>query len=108
MATTYSTGRFTAGILSAALFGMTATQAVAEENFDLLPRTPAFEFNSEDTFYTTRRYSKKFRIKGLKLSEHVYFGEAKIAGKSGPGLVVEGEGYSWGFNHRGAEVLIRF
>ncbi len=90
------------------LMGLLAPQAAADEELQLLPQTEVFRFNTEDKFFEKRKYSEDFRIKGWEVSENVYFGEAKVAGRKGPGLVVEQGNLSWGFNHRGAEVLFRF
>ena len=90
------------------VMGLFALPSQAQEELDLLPRTETFRFNTQDKFYQTRKYSRDFKIKGWKISEDIYFGQAKIAGENGPGLVVEKEGYSWGFNHRGADLLIKF
>jgi hypothetical protein len=92
-------------LFTAVLF---ASPGQAGEELDLLPPTETFRFNTRDKFYDTRKYSKDFKIKGWLVYEDIYFGQAKIAGENGPGLVVEKEGYSWGFNHRGAELLIKF
>ncbi len=81
---------------------------VSDMDLPLLPNTEAFQFNTQDEFYEKRRYSESFRIKGVEISNGVYFGEARVAGRKGPGIVVERGELSWGFNHRGAEVLFRF
>ncbi len=81
---------------------------VSDLDLQLLPQTEAFRFNTEDEFYEKRRYSESFRIKGVEISNGVYFGEARVAGRKGPGIVVERGEFSWGFNHRGAELLFRF
>ncbi|MEP5762998.1 MAG: hypothetical protein ABJ308_00320 [Halieaceae bacterium] len=106
LATTYVTAAIQ--VLMVMVMGLIAPQVAAEENLNLLPQTEVFRFNTQDKFYETRRYSKKFKIKGIEVSEQVYFGEARVAGRKGPGFTFEGQGYSWGFNHRGAELLIKF
>lgn len=75
---------------------------------DLLPDNEVFRFESEDTFYDKRRYSDDFRMKGIEISPNIYFGEAKIAGEKGPGFVIEKGDWFWGFNHQGAEILLKF
>ena len=80
----------------------------AASQMSLLPRTDTFRFNSNDEFYDKRKYTDDFRIKGIRIGDGVYFGEAKIAGEKGPGIVVERGDLYWGFNHRGAELLYRF
>jgi hypothetical protein len=75
---------------------------------DLLPDNEVFRFETRDKFYDKRKYSDDFRMKGIKISPNVYFGEAKIAGEKGPGIVVEQGDWFWGFNHQGAEILLKF
>jgi len=96
------------GVQLLVTMGLFALPSQAGQELDLLPATETFRFNTQDKFYETRKYSRDFKIKGWQVYENIYFGQAKIAGENGPGLVVEKEGYSWGFNHRGAELLIKF
>ena len=96
------------GVQLLVIMGLYALPSQAQGELDLLPPTETFRFNSENKFYETRKYSRDFKIKGWQIYENIYFGQAKIAGENGPGLVIEKEGYSWGFNHRGAELLIKF
>jgi hypothetical protein len=100
-------GRLVA-VQSLVIVGLYALPSQAQGELDLLPPTETFQFNTEDKFYETRKYSRNFKIKGWLVYEDIYFGQAKIAGENGPGLVIEKEGYSWGFNHQGAELLIKF
>ena len=96
------------GVQLLVITALFALPSQAGEGLDLLPRTETFRLNTQDKFYETRKYSKNFKIKGWLVYEDIYFGQAKIAGENGPGLVIEKEDYSWGFNHRGAELLIKF
>ena len=75
---------------------------------NLLPDNEIFRFETRDKFYDKRKYSNDFRMKGIEISPNVYFGEAKIAGEKGPGIVVEQGDWFWGFNHQGAEILLKF
>jgi hypothetical protein len=54
------------------------------------------------------KYSRDFKIRGWKVAEGVYWGQAKIAGEYGVGLVVDRKGYSWGVNNRGIGFFKRF
>lgn len=54
------------------------------------------------------KYSKDFKIRGWKVGKGIYWGQAKIAGDYGVGIVVERKGYSWGINNRGIGFLKRF
>lgn len=82
--------------------------AAEDQKPDLLTDTETFHFNAKDKFYEKRKYSKDFRMKGIEIRRNVYFGEAKIAGGKGPGIVVERGNLTWGFNHQGAEIQLRF
>lgn len=75
---------------------------------NLLPDTEVFQFDTQDKFYDKRRYSEDFRMKGIEISPDIYFGEAKIAGEKGPGFVIEKGDWFWGFNHQGAEIMLKF
>lgn len=75
---------------------------------NLLPDTEVFQFNTEDKFYDKRTYTDSFRMKGIEISPNIYFGEAKIGGEKGPGFVIEKGDWYWGFNHQGAEILLKF
>lgn len=77
-------------------------------DYDLLPPTETFHFNSNDKFYHKHKFSDDLRIKGIEIGEGIYFGDARVAGNRGPGIVVERGDLFWGVNHRGAEVLLRF
>ena len=82
--------------------------AAEDQNEALLPDTETFRFNTDDKFYQKRKYSDDFRIKGIEIRRNVFFGEAKIAGEKGPGLIVEHGNLTWGFNHQAAEIQLRF
>ena len=86
----------------------TARDLAGPEAPSLLPDTEVFRFETRDNFYDKRRYSDDFRMKGIEISPNVFFGEARIAGEKGPGIVVEQDGWFWGFNHQGAEILLKF
>ncbi len=77
-----------------------ATTNLALRNFH------RFEVKSSDKLYESLKFSKDFKIRGWEVAEGVYMGQAKIAGKSGPGVIFQREGYSWGFNHRGVQLHI--
>lgn len=66
----------------------------------------SFELNHNDKPWKSVKYSSDFKIKGWQIGDGIYFGKAKIAGENGPGLIVEKEGYSWGFNHQGIALHI--
>lgn len=53
-------------------------------------------------------FGNNLKVRGLEISKGIYLGQAKIAGKSGPGFVVKQKGFSWGINHRGLSINKRF
>jgi hypothetical protein len=53
-------------------------------------------------------FSNNLKVRGLEISKGVYMGQAKVAGKYGPGFVVKQKSFSWGFNHRGLSINKRF
>lgn len=82
--------------------------AAEDQKPDLLPDTETFRFNTNDKFYEKRKYSEDFRMKGIEIRKNVYFGETRIGGEKGPGIVVERGNLTWGFNHQAAEIQLRF
>jgi hypothetical protein len=54
------------------------------------------------------KFSKNLKVRGFQISEGVYFGQAKVAGKYGLGFVVDKKVYSWGVNNRGISIAKRF
>jgi hypothetical protein len=54
------------------------------------------------------KFSKDLKVRGIKLSEGIYMGQAKVAGKYGFGVVVDRKSYFWGINHRGISISKRF
>ncbi|MBL4827027.1 MAG: hypothetical protein JKY66_04825 [Spongiibacteraceae bacterium] len=53
-------------------------------------------------------FSKNLKIRGIKLVQGVYMGQAKVGGKYGFGVVVDRKSYSWGINNRGVSISKRF
>ena len=53
-------------------------------------------------------FSKRLKVRGFKISDGVYWGQAKVGGKYGVGVVVDKKTYAWGVNHRGFSILKRF
>ncbi|MBK9130757.1 MAG: hypothetical protein IPM20_03810 [Gammaproteobacteria bacterium] len=56
------------------------------------------------------RYSvdNNFKVRGWKLSPEIYFGNAKINGEWGVGLLVDKGGYAYGINNTQASFMWRF
>ena len=65
-----------------------------------------FKLDHSNKPYASLKFSDDLRIKGWEVAEGIYFGQAKIAGENGPGLIFEEDGYTWGFNHRGVALHI--
>lgn len=49
-----------------------------------------------------------FKVRGWKLSPEIYFGNAKINGEWGVGLLVDKGDYAYGFNNTQASFMWRF
>ncbi len=70
---------------------------------------------ANDSFYEAAKssvevmkYSKDLKVRGFKINKGMYFGQAKVAGKYGVGLVVEKRSFAWGINNRGISISKRF
>lgn len=88
--------------------GLFAIPGQAAEEPDFLLSTDTFRYDSQDSYYETRGYSRNFNTKGLEIYEGIYVGQLRIAEKDSPGVVVDKEGYFLGLNQRGVEFLIKF
>ena len=88
--------------------GLFALPVQAAQELDFLPNTDTFQFNTQDRFYQTPEYSRNLDIKGLEISEGIYFRQLMISEKGGPGFVIEKEDYSLGLTQRGLELLFKF
>ena len=53
-------------------------------------------------------FGSSLKVRGLEISKGIYLGQAKVAGKYGPGFVVKQKSSSWGFHHRGLSINKRF
>lgn len=58
--------------------------------------------------YESKKFSKRFKVKGWRISESLYMGGVKVDGEYGPGIVFDKGGYVWGFNHERIEFQLRF
>jgi hypothetical protein len=58
--------------------------------------------------FTRMRVSPQLRVRGWKLSNKVYFGQAKVGNRWGVGFLVEHKDYVYGVNHRGIQLMRRF
>jgi hypothetical protein len=101
-----------AGFNSMATVGLVAllcSSAVTAEEWTPTPSsdTGNFEINTSDD-HATRRYGSPFRVWGTESQENTHHGEAKVAGAKSPGQAVKQLKLSWGFNHKGAEIKLRF
>ncbi len=54
------------------------------------------------------RVDNNFKVRGWKLSPEIYFGNAKVNGEWGVGLLVDKGGYVYGFNNTQASFMWRF
>ena len=58
--------------------------------------------------FQRKNIAKDLRIRGWKISDRLYLGQAKVAGKWGLGAVYERGDMVYGINHRGIQVMKRF
>jgi hypothetical protein len=54
------------------------------------------------------KISKDFKMRGMKLSNKIFMGQAKVAGKYGLDTVVDEGSFVWGFNNRGVTIMKKF
>ena len=69
---------------------------------------PKYISTLEKKSFQSRKFSKRFKIKGWRISDDLYVGGVKAAGDYGPGIVLDKGSYAWGFNHQGMEFQLRF
>ncbi len=58
--------------------------------------------------FERKNIAKDLRIRGWKISDGLYLGQAKVADKWGLGAVYERGDMVYGINHRGIQVMKRF
>ena len=80
------------------------TKATASDSATL----PTYNRTLEKKSFQSRKFSKRFKIKGWRISDDLYVGGVKAAGDYGPGIVLDKGSYAWGFNHQGMEFQLRF
>jgi hypothetical protein len=69
----------------------------------------SFEFTDQKLGgFERKRMGKDLRIRGWRISNHLYVGQAKVAKKWGLGLVYEVNNTVYGLNHRGLQIMKRF
>ena len=80
-----------------------------------LPRDTAASADVRYDFHETRvvgferkKITKDLRIRGWKISDGLYLGQAKVADKWGLGVVYERGDVAFGINNRGIQVMKRF
>ena len=80
-----------------------------------LPQDTAASADARYDFHETRvagferkKITKDLRIRGWKISDGLYLGQAKVANKWGLGVVYERGDVAFGINNRGIQVMKRF
>ncbi len=69
----------------------------------------SFEFTDQKLGgFERKRMSKDLRIRGWRINDHLYVGQAKVAKKWGLGLVYEVDNTFYALNHRGLQIMKRF
>lgn len=105
------TRRYISALLMLAVFAL-STGARAERPAGNLEADdeilPSYIETLDTDNYQSRKFSKRFKLKGWRVGEDLYIGGVKAAGDYGPGLVLEKGRYIWGFNHQGMEFQFRF
>ncbi len=100
---------FALSLLAVAVFSMAAR---AERTIDYpdpdTAESPSYLKTLKQKSFESRKFSKRFKIKGWRVSDDLYIGGVKAAGDYGPGLVLDKGSYAWGFNHQGMEFQLRF
>jgi hypothetical protein len=71
-------------------------------------KSPSYLKTFKQKSFESRKFSKRFKIKGWRISDGLYIGGVKAAGDYGPGVVLDKGSYAWGFNHQGVEFQLRF
>ena len=71
-------------------------------------KLPNYAKSLDDNGFESRKFSKRFKLKGWRIGDDIYIGGVKAAGDYGPGVVLDKGRYSWGFNHQGIEFQFRF
>ena len=96
-------------MLVAAIY-YTATLAEERIEFGSLDRIklPDHDRSLKGDNYESRKFSKRFMVKGWRISENLYMGGVKVDGEYGPGIVIDKGGYVWGFNHERINFQLRF
>jgi hypothetical protein len=54
------------------------------------------------------KFDDDFKIRGWRLTPHLYFGQAKIASQWGIGFMVERPRYAYGINNERLSIVVRF
>lgn len=62
----------------------------------------------ENTLYTELKAGNNLKLRGWEIADKIYFGQAKIAGEYGLGLVVQNKSFTFGLNNRGIALLKSF
>ena len=76
---------------------------------DISFSSPQFEFTDERLGgFERKKMTKDVRIRGWKVTDRMYVGQAKVAKKWGLGLVYENGNTVYAVNHRGFQVMKRF
>ena len=95
-------------LLSATLLLLCATSMAADPITQSLPDFSDRASYAKKNGFHTHKVNEGFRVKGWELADHVYFGHAKVAGKSGVGLLVDKGSVVYGVNNRGVSFMLRF
>jgi hypothetical protein len=77
----------------------------------------AINFSSEQSSFDTalsantferHRFSDNLRVRGWRVAQDLYFGQAKVADRWGIGLLLKKDKVVYGVNHRGVQITRQF
>ena len=58
--------------------------------------------------WTEFRFNDGMRVRGMEIGDRMYFGQAKVGGQWGLGIVIDRGEYAYGANNRGLSIMKRF
>lgn len=58
--------------------------------------------------WTELRFNDGMRVRGMEIGDRMYFGQAKVGGQWGLGIVIDRGEYAYGANNRGLSIMKRF
>ena len=63
---------------------------------------------SSSSSFERHKFSDNLKIRGWRVAENLYFGQAKVADRWGIGLLLKKDKVVYGVNHRGLQITRQF